>query len=78
MERKGLVERDHNLDKKNLLGITMTEKGEHAYYMSTQGESIHRIMASLPEERRQQLRSCLQTLQDRVKEEAAKGKGDER
>jgi len=67
MEKKGLVKRDHNLDDKRLLGVTMTEKGQHAYRMSTQGESIQRAMASLSKERRQQLRSCLQTLQDRVK-----------
>jgi len=79
MEKKGLVETDHNLDDKRLVGVTITEKGEHAYYMSTQEESIHRITASLPEEKRQQLRLCLQTLQDGVKEleeenrEAAKG-----
>ena len=81
MEKKGLVETAHNLDDKRLVGVTMTEKGQRAYYMSTQGESIHGIMASLSGEKRQQLRSCLQTLQDRVKEleeesrEAAKVKG---
>lgn len=80
MEKKGLVKRAHNLDDERLLGVTITEKGQHLYRMSTQEESLHQVMASLSEEERQQLRSCSQTLQDRVKEleeesrEAAKGK----
>jgi len=71
MERKGLVKGAHNLDDKRLLGVTMTEKGEHAYYMLIQGEPIHRIMASLSEEGRQQLRSCLEKLHGKSLEELA-------
>ena len=66
MEHKGLVKRDKNLGRKNLVRVTMTEKGQHCYYMLTRGESIHRIMASLSEEEHQQLRSCLQKLHDKA------------
>lgn len=66
MEDKGLVRRDKDLERKNLVRVAMTEKGWQAYYLSTGRESIHRTMSSLSEEERQQLRSCLQKLQEKA------------
>lgn len=49
-----------------MVGITMTEKGQQLYRKSTREKSLHEAMAVLSEEDRQQLRSCLQKLQDRA------------
>jgi len=40
MEKKGLVTRAKDLDKKNLVRIVLTEKGEQAYSCSTRIESF--------------------------------------
>ena len=69
MEKQGLVKRVKDLDKRNLVRVTLTEKGREAYNQSTKRESIHKIMSSLSEEKRQQLRSCLQQLWDRALKE---------
>jgi len=66
MEKKGLVRRLKDLDRKNLVRVVLTEKGRQAYYQSTKQESIRQIMSSLSEEERQQLTSCLHTLRDKA------------
>jgi len=66
MEKKGLVRRLKDLDRKNLRRVVLTEKGREAYYQSTKRESIRQIMSSLSEEERQQLTSSLETLRDKA------------
>lgn len=66
MEKKGLVRRLKDLDRKNLVRVVLTEKGREAYYQSTKQESIRQIVSSLSEEERQQLTSCLHTLRDKA------------
>ena len=62
MEKKGLVKRTQDLDRKNLVRVSITEKGRQAYDKSTGRKSIHNIISSLSEEERRQLRSCLEKL----------------
>ena len=69
MEKKGLVKRTQDLDRKNLVRVSITEKGRQAYDKSTGRKSIHKIISSLSEEERQQLRSCL----EKLRKEAFKG-----
>ena len=66
MEKKGLVRKTKDLVRKNLVRVTLTEKGKQAYYQSTKIESIRQIMSCLSEEECQQLSSCLKTLRDRA------------
>ena len=66
MEKKGLVMRLKDLDRKNLVRVVLTEKGREAYYQSTKQESIRQIMSSLSEEERRQLTSCLHTLRNKA------------
>ena len=66
MEKKGLVMRLKDLDRKNLVRVVLTGKGREAYYQSTKQESIRQIMSSLSEEERQQLTSSLETLRDKA------------
>jgi DNA-binding MarR family transcriptional regulator len=53
-------------DRKNLVRVSITEKGQQAYHKSTRRKSIHRIISSLSEEERQKLRSCLEKLQNKA------------
>jgi len=69
MEKQGLVRKVKDLERKNLVRVVITEEGQQAYQQSTKRESIHRIMSSLSEEDRQQLRSYLEVLQNKALEE---------
>lgn len=62
MEKEGLVSKVRGLDKKNMVGIELTEKGRQAYCQADKLQSIHKIMSSLSEEERQQLRASLDKL----------------
>ena len=71
MEKGGLIRRVKNLDRKNLVRVVITEKGQQAYEQSIKGETIHQVMSSLSKEERQQLSSCLQKLRSKALEEGA-------
>jgi len=64
MERRGLVRKTKDLDKKNLVRVVLTDKGLEAYRKSEKRESVHKIMSALSKEKYQQLRSCLEILQE--------------
>jgi len=69
MEKKGLVTKTNDLDRKNLVRVSLTEKGEQVYEYSTKRESIHRIIEALSEEECVQLASYLRTVRDKALEE---------
>ena len=69
MEKQGLLRRTKDLEKKNLVRVTLTEKGREVYHQSAERESIHRIVASLSEGERQQLRAYLGKLWNRALDE---------
>jgi len=66
MEKRGLVRKTQDLDRKNLVRVSITEKGHQAYDNSTGRKSIRRIISSLSEEERRQLRACLEKLQNKA------------
>ncbi len=66
MEGEGLIRKTKDLDRKNLVRITLTEKGKKAYAQSLRRESIQEIMSTLSKEERQQLSSCLEKLRDKA------------
>jgi DNA-binding MarR family transcriptional regulator len=69
MARKGLIRKTKDLDKKNLVRVSLTEKGKQAYDNSISRESIHKILSVLSKEERRQLSSYLVKLRDRALEE---------
>ncbi len=69
MERDGLVEKTKDLPKKNLIRITLTDKGRQAYYQSIKRESIHKIMSVLSGEEHQQLMLLLKRIRDKALQE---------
>ena len=70
MEKKGLVTKSKDLEKKNLVRVAMTEKGQQAYEQAAKRESIHRILSSISDDECERLVACLQLLRDKALEEA--------
>ena len=64
MEKNGLVKKVKNLNKKNMINILLTKKGEQAYSLSVKRESIHYMMTFLSKEEQSQLILYLRELQD--------------
>ena len=62
MEKKRLVRRVRDLDKKNLVRIDMTEKGRKSYSQVVKRESLNQIMSCLSVEESQQLDMLLRKL----------------
>jgi DNA-binding MarR family transcriptional regulator len=69
MERKGLITKSNDLKKKNMIRITLTEKGRQVFYMTQNRRSLHRIFATLSEEEYKQTQSCLYKLLSKAYEE---------
>ena len=70
MEKKGLVTKAKDLEKKNLVRLAITEKGQQAYEQAMKRESIHRILSSISDDECERLESCLTMLRDKAIEEA--------
>jgi len=69
MENKGLIRMTKDLDRKNLLRVSVTKKGKQAYRISTKMDSVHSIISTLPEEVRIRMISYLKELRDKAMEE---------
>ncbi len=65
MERDGLLRKAKDLDRKNMIRVSLTEKGKQAYYLSTKRESIRQAISALSEEEYQQLWPCLEKLRSK-------------
>jgi len=64
MVKKGLIRKTHDSERKNVVRISLTEKGRLAYQRSIKRESFHRIMQELSEEKRQALRETLNQMRE--------------
>lgn len=69
MEKRGLVKKVRYPSRKNMVRISITEEGEKAYQKSLSRESINRIMKTLSEDERHQLKAYLMKLFDKAFEE---------
>lgn len=69
MEKEGLVRKTKDLEKKNLIRVTLTEKGQKAYDQSRESKCIKRILSSLSKEQQEQLLLLLWTLRNKALEE---------
>ena len=66
MEKKGLIAKCKDSDRKNLWRIGLTEKGQNAYRQSVKRESIHTAMSPLSENERERLESYLKKVRDQA------------
>jgi len=62
MEGKGLLKRVKDLERRNLIRVTITKKGREAYNQSTKRDSIHRIVSAISNEDCQKMKACLEKL----------------
>ena len=69
MEKQGLVRRVKDLERKNLIRVVITEKGEEAYHRSRDLKSIRNILSCLSLKERDNLRAYLKTLRSKALEE---------
>ena len=69
MEKEGLIVKHKDLERKNLIRVSLTAKGREAYHHSVKRESIHDIMSCLSAAEIKQLRSYLDRLRDRALKE---------
>jgi len=65
MEKAGLVKKTKDLTRRNLIRVTMTDKGRQALSQSMKRKSFQRILSSLSENERQQLRAQLRTVRNK-------------
>lgn len=66
MEKQGLVRRVKDLERKNLIRVTLTEKGEKAYHQSRELKVIHEILSCLSPKERDNLRTYLERLRNKA------------
>jgi len=69
MARRGLVKKVKDLDRKNLVRVVITEKGQKTYELSTKRGPIHRIMGVLNEEERKNFKSYLERIMAKARKE---------
>ena len=69
MKKKGLIRMTKDLDRKNLIRVSLTKKGRRLYDSSTAAESHSIIMSTLSEQDLKQLLSYLRSVRDRALED---------
>jgi len=63
MEEKGLITKTKDTERRNVVRVSLTEKGEQAYNELAKRKSIYSIIMSIDEEEREQLASILIKIQ---------------
>jgi DNA-binding MarR family transcriptional regulator len=69
MDNEGLIEKHNDLERRNLIRVSLTEKGKLACQQAEKRESIHSILSCLSDAEMRQLRSLLFRLRSRALEE---------
>lgn len=64
MEKQGLLKRTKNMERKNLIRITLTAKGENTLKQAMKKEGVKHVLSKLSEEQRRQLKQSLIALKD--------------
>jgi DNA-binding MarR family transcriptional regulator len=65
MAQKGLIRKSKDLHKKNLVRVTITDKGQKAFKQSLKRKSIHQIMSALTEKEKDELFELLDKLRSK-------------
>jgi len=66
MEKDGLVRKVKDLDRKNLIRVALTEKGEEAYQQSREMKVISEILSCLTRKKKENLRAYLEALRNKA------------
>jgi DNA-binding MarR family transcriptional regulator len=68
MEKQGLVEKKHDLSRKNLVRVVVTPKGEEAFQRQRSMNAVANLTSTLSKEERQALGICVDKLRVRATE----------
>ena len=66
MEKKGLISKTRDLERRNMRRISLTKKGEEAYLTSGEADAHREVVSDLSPDERQQLIKYLRVLRDRA------------
>ena len=69
MEKKGFVKKVKDLERKNLVRVVVTEKGQKAFEQSTKRGPIHRIMGELNQSERKNFSKYLEKIYSKARQE---------
>jgi DNA-binding MarR family transcriptional regulator len=69
MEKDGLIKKVKDLERKNLIRVAITEKGEEAYQQSGEVTIVPKILSCLSRKKKENLRAYMETLRNRALEE---------
>jgi DNA-binding MarR family transcriptional regulator len=69
MAKKGLIKKSRDKTRKNVIRVSITEKGREMCSNVMNADFIRSIMSSLSETQRQQLQSCLTILNEAAQKE---------
>ena len=64
MEKAGLLKRTKNMERKNLIRVTLTNKGNNALKEAMKKEGVKHVLGKLTEEQRRQLKNSLTLLKE--------------
>ncbi len=73
MEKQGLLRKTKDLERKNAIRVTLTERGEEACRQSREMKSLRRVLSTISPKERESLRAPLETLRDKAIEEHRRG-----
>jgi DNA-binding MarR family transcriptional regulator len=68
MEKQGLVEKKHDLSRKNLVRVVVTPRGEEAFQRQRSVNAVINLTSTLTKEERQALGTCVDKLRARATE----------
>jgi len=68
MEKQGLVQKKHDLSRKNLVRVVVTPKGEEAFQRQRSMNAVANLTSTLTKEERQALGICVDKLRVRATE----------
>ena len=68
MERQGLVEKKHDLSRKNLVRVVLTAQGEEAFQRQRSVKVVVNLTSSLTKEEREVLGNCVDKLRVKATE----------
>jgi MarR family transcriptional regulator, organic hydroperoxide resistance regulator len=64
MEKQGLIKRAKNMERKNLIRVTLTTKGDNALKQAMKKEGIKHVFSKLTEEQRRHLKQSIGILKE--------------
>ena len=73
MQKQGLVRKVKDLERKNLVRVVITEKGEEVYQQSREMKVIRKILSCLSTKERDNVKPCLEALRNKALEEVRVG-----